>query len=233
MVFRLPIQSIAMIIGLILCIYSFHDDPRTQVNQAINEFSSANILIIDPGHGGLDGGAVSADGKKESDINLCISLKLNALSHLYGVTTAMTRTSDDIPYPQSANTISACKKADQQMRLSLIRDCPNAILYSIHQNYFPHSQVSGAQVLYGHDETSRKLGQFLQVELCRYLCPDCRRVASEVDESIYLMKHCECTSVLVECGFLSNPSEAKRLQNNEYQTKIAAILLYTYLQFTY
>ena len=95
--------------------------------------SPLHVLIIDPGHGGLDGGAVSSDGVKESEINLKISIKLNTLGHLYGITTVMTRTTENIEYPSDATTISACKKADQQMRLGLIRDYPHGILYSIHQ----------------------------------------------------------------------------------------------------
>lgn len=231
MVFRLPIQYIAMIAGVMFCVMSFGCFQQNTKGEAMLYDSPFDVLIIDPGHGGLDGGAVTADGKKESEINLSISLKLNALCHLYGIKTVMTRTEETITYPSDATTISDCKKADQQMRLSLIRDYPHGILFSIHQNYYPSEDVKGIQVLYGHDEKSRELGELLQNTLCSFLCPDCRRVASKVEDTIYLMKHCGCVSALIECGFLSNPYEAERLQTDSYQTKIASALLSGYLQY--
>ena len=232
MVFRLPIQYFAMIVGLLLCVISFESFPQDMRDEVMTYDSPFDILIIDPGHGGLDGGAVTADGVKESEINLSVSLKLNALCHLYGVQTVMTRTDEVIDYPSNAVTISECKKADQEKRLRLIRDYPHGILFSIHQNYYPLERVSGVQVLYGHDEKSRELGALLQTALCNSLCPDCRRVAAEVEDNIYLMKHCGCVSALIECGFLSNTAEGDQLQKDSYQTKIASVLLYSYLQYT-
>lgn len=232
MVFRLPIQYIAMIVGVLLCVVSVNAYPQNMNDEAMTYDLPFDILIIDPGHGGLDGGAVTVDGVKESEINLSISLKLNALCHLYGIPTVMTRTDEAIDYPSDAVTISECKKADQEMRLRLIRDYPHGILFSIHQNYYPSERVSGVQVLYGHDEKSRELGALLQAALCNSLCPNCRRVAAEVEDNIYLMKHCGCVSALIECGFLSNQAEGEQLQNDSYQTKIASVLLYGYLQYT-
>lgn len=231
MVFRLPIQYITIIVGLLFCIVSVTGYPDDSKKETVAYDSPLNVLIIDPGHGGLDGGAVTTDGVKESEINLSISLKLNALSHLYGIPTVMTRTSESIDYPADAVTISECKKADQQMRLGLIRGYPHGILFSIHQNYYPSKQPNGVQVFYGHDEKSRELGLLLQENLCGALCPDCRRMATDVEDNIYLMKHCDCISALIECGFLSNPSEAEQLQNDRYQTKIASILVSSYLQY--
>lgn len=232
MVFRLPIQYIAFFVGLMFCIVSATDFPQSKKGEAMTYDSPFDVLIIDPGHGGLDGGALSADGVKESEINLSIAQKLNALCHLYGIPTVMTRSDEVINYPSGAETISECKKADQEMRLSLIRDYPHGILFSIHQNYFPSERVNGVQVLYGHDEKSRELGELLQTALCSTLCPDCRRLAAEVEDNIYLMKHCGCVSALIECGFLSNPSESERLQTDSYQIKIASALLYSYLEYT-
>ena len=232
MVLRLPVRSIAIIVGFMFCIASAVSFPQNKKGEVMIYDSPFDVLIIDPGHGGLDGGAVTVNGVKESEINLSISLKLNSLCHLYGIPTVMTRTDETIHYPSDALTISECKKADQEMRLSLIRDYPHGILFSIHQNYYPSEQVNGVQVLYGHDEKSDELGHLLQTALCTSLCPDCRRVASEVEDNIYLMKHCGCVSALIECGFLSNPLESERLQTESYQTKIASVLLYSYLQYT-
>ena len=117
-----------------------------------------NVLIIDPGHGGLDGGAVGIDGTAESTINLDIAVKLNLMAKLCGIPTVMTRTSETIDYPSDAKTIADCKIADQKSRLRLIQDYPNSILYSIHQNSYPGEKVSEIQVLYAHHESSRTLG---------------------------------------------------------------------------
>lgn len=231
MVSRIPIRGVAVLIGFALCVVSFIPFPPCSDIEAIEYNASNAVLIIDPGHGGLDGGASTAEGVKESEINLIIALKLNSLCHLFGLSTVMTRDTEEINYPDEAVSISQCKKADQQQRLRLIRDYPHGILFSIHQNFYPSSQPSGAQVFYGHDENSRELGNILQEKLCISLCPDCRRLSTEVDDSIYLLKHCGCVSALIECGFLSNFYESKNLQNDSYQTKIATILLSSYIDY--
>ena len=231
MVLRFPTALMSIILGMICCIFALIIQPSDYSVETLTDKSNLPILIIDPGHGGEDGGAVSVDGIRESDINLSISLKLNSISHLYGVTTVMTRTSDSIVYPTDAITVRERKTADQKMRLGLIQDYPNAILYSIHQNYYPSTIPSGIQVLYGHNENSKQIGNLLHQNLTAALCPQNRRVAMEIDQSIYLMKHCECTAVLIECGFLSNPDEATLLQSDMYQKKLSAIMLSVYLEY--
>ena len=105
------------------------------------------------------------------------------------------------------------------------------MLISIHQNFFPTAQPSGCQVLYGKPEGSRELGELTHKNLTEALCPTSRRVAAPISEDIYLMRSAKCTSILVECGFLSNPSEAALLQTEDYQLKISALLLASYLQY--
>ena len=87
------------------------------------------------------------------------------------------------------------------------------------------------QVLYGKPEGSRELGELTHRNLTEALCPTSRRVAAPISEDIYLMRSAKCTSILVECGFLSNPSEAALLQTEDYQLKISALLLASYLQY--
>ena len=193
--------------------------------------SPLDVLIIDAGHGGADGGAVGIDGTLESYLNLHIALKLQSICHLYGVSTVMTRDSEKINYPEDADTLAKMKSADQNARLRLIQDYPHGILFSIHQNYFPSQSPSGVQVLYGHDGASREVGELLQRNLTAVLCPDNRRVATEIDENIYLLRKCDCTAVLIECGFLSNPDESAQLKTENYQRKIASVLLASYLQY--
>ncbi|NCB52381.1 MAG: N-acetylmuramoyl-L-alanine amidase [Clostridia bacterium] len=190
------------------------------------------ILCIDPGHGGEDGGAQTAEGILESEINLDIALRLDALAGLYGVQTVMTRTSENIDYPEGANTTARRKVADQHRRVELINSLSNAALISIHQNCFPDTRPFGCQVLYARTEGSKEFGKLAHEMLCESLCPDNRRVAAPVSESIYLMQNVRCTAILVECGFLSNASEAALLQTESYRTKISSVLLAAYLQYT-
>ena len=189
------------------------------------------ILVIDAGHGGEDGGAVAPDGTLESDLNLDIALRLNALAVFFGIDTVMTRTEKEISYPVDADTLSARKKADQNERIALINAIPEAILISIHQNNYPAPAPWGIQVFYGEQENSDAFAAILQNSLTELLCPDNRRMAEPIDEGIYLMRKANCRAVLVECGFLSNPEELERLKTESYRTQLAVIMLASYTQF--
>ncbi len=232
MVIRFPLSIFSIILGVLLCIYTIALCPY-KTTQAAIEYDPPDILIIDPGHGGADGGAVGTDGTIESGINLKIGLRLESLCHLYGVQTVMTRRLESIDYPPEADTIAKMKVSDQKARLGLIRDYPHAILFSIHQNSYPSETPKGVQVLYGPSGHSGRLAELLQENLNAALDPDSRRLAVAAGEGIYLMKHCDCTAALIECGFISNPTECKLLQSEAYQAKIAAILLGSYLQFVH
>lgn len=193
--------------------------------------SRLDTLVIDPGHGGLDGGASGTDGVTESGINLAISLRLRDLCVLFGVPCKMTRTSEDLAYPPEAETVHEKKVWDQQRRLAAVLETPDAVLLSIHQNYYPDRRPSGTQVLYAAAAGSEKLGAVTHDNLLRCLCPECRRVVMPAGRSIYLLRQAQCPAILAECGFLSNPEECAMLETPAYQTKIAAVLLASYLQF--
>lgn len=192
---------------------------------------SGPVLIIDAGHGGADGGASTAEGVLEADLNLAVSLKLDALAHLYGKDTVLTRATQEIDYPPEANTIAKQKVYDQKTRVALINQYPDGVLVSVHQNYYPDTRPSGAQVLYGHTPESEVFGKLLHVNLVAALDPSNRRVAAPIDDNIYLMRNAQCTAALVECGFLSNPSEAAQLCDDHYQNQISVILLASYLEY--
>ncbi len=183
------------------------------------------VLVIDAGHGGADGGAVAPDGTRESDLNLDIALRLQALAALWGVDTVMTRDSDDIDYPPAAKTLSEMKKADQNARIGLINSVEGALLLSIHQNTFPAASPWGIQVFYGAITGGEELAAIIQDNMTRWLCPDNRRVAEPIDENIYLMRKAACPAVLVECGFLSNPGDLEKLNNEDYRMELAVVML--------
>lgn len=186
-------------------------------------------VIIDPGHGGADGGAVSPSGIVESEINLQISKKLEAILMLFGVSVVMTRESNDIDYPADATTIRAKKQADTRARVSLIESFDNALLISIHQNKYPNAGPFGAQAIYANTSGSQELAEAIQDNFLLFLDPTSRRTATKVSDDIYIMNHISCPAVLVECGFLSNPSDEANLCSNDYQIKLSAVLASTIL----
>ena len=193
--------------------------------------SASQTLIIDAGHGGLDGGAVSLTGSLEKNINLEIAQRLHDLARLCGVRCVMTRETDELPYPESAKTVSQKKMWDQSSRLELINSVENAVLISIHQNIYPDPRPMGAQVLYAGSHGSEELGKMLHGGIVELLDTENRRVAAPIDDSIFLMRNVSCPAALVECGFLSNPEEAQRLETAEYQIKLSEILLMGCLSF--
>ncbi len=193
--------------------------------------SARQTLVLDPGHGGLDGGAVSSDGTAESGLNLEIAQKTRDLARLFGDEPVMTRESEQLDYPESEQSIHAKKVWDQKRRVEQINAAECGVLISIHQNKYPDPRPSGTQVFYGKTSGSAELGVLLHENLTQCLCPDNRRVAAPISESIYLMKNVSCPAVLVECGFLSNRAETELLRSDEYQKKLALILYISYLQY--
>lgn len=191
-----------------------------------------NTLIIDAGHGGEDGGAVSISGVPESGINLAITLKLDYLMGLYGVDTKVLRTTDISLHDSSAATLREKKVSDLHNRVAMIEGTPNATLISIHQNTFQSAKYHGAQVFFTNGEISLPFAALMQETLKNTLDPSNARVPTKIPDSVYLMNHITCRAILVECGFLSNAEEDIRLQSGAYQTKIALALAGAYLQFT-
>lgn len=204
---------------------------RPAVAAAALRLEEAPTLVIDPGHGGLDGGAVSVDGATESSLNLAIALKTREIARLFGDTPVMTRESELLDYPEAEVSIHDKKVWDQKQRVALINSLENPVLLSIHQNTYPDRRPRGTLVLYGKADGAEELAELMHGNLSAHLCPDNRRVAAPVSDSIYLMKRITCPAVLAECGFLSNPEEAKLLQTDAYQTKLALILYASYLQY--
>lgn len=190
------------------------------------------VLVIDAGHGGEDGGATSLSGIYESELNLDISLKMAALSGLTGIQFIMTRESDEIEYPESAKSTAKRKKYDQKKRVELINSTENAVLISVHQNFYPHKSPHGPQSFYSINGDSDALAILIQETMNAALCPENRRLAMPVDKGVYLFKNVSCPAVLVECGFISNPEESKLLETETYRLKIAAALVSAYLRYT-
>lgn len=181
-----------------------------------------NIIVIDAGHGGEDGGATSCTGVLESSINLQIALRLDDLFHFLGLATVMIRTTDTAVYTQG-QTLAAKKVSDLKQRVKIVNDTPNAVLVSIHQNTFSDSKYSGAQVFYAATDGSKALAEQLQNTFATTINPGSNRKCKAAD-GIYLMQNIARTGVLVECGFLSNTAEEALLRDGNYQKKMCCVI---------
>lgn len=191
---------------------------NTSKNLALKEGGGGTVLVIDPGHGGMDGGAVAADGTVEAQINLAVALQMEELARLVGVDVEMTRREDVSLHDSAAGTVRQKKASDLKNRAELASGVPGGILVSIHQNSLPQvPSVSGAQVFY--NTGSQELAEAVQAVLNETL--NARPKEAKAGSGIYLLEHSQIPSVLVECGFLSNPQETALLRTQEYQTKLA------------
>ena len=179
------------------------------------------IVVIDAGPGGEDSGALSISGKKESDINLAIALRLEQVLALCGIRPKMIR-SEDVAVSSQGDTIRERKRSDLNNRLEIINHA-DGVLVSIHQNHFPDSKYHGAQVFYASTDGSKQLAAQLQTLLRNAVDPSNRREIKR-SESVFIMNKIKCTGILVECGFLSNPAEESLLLDHDYQTKISAVI---------
>ena len=189
----------------------------------VNAFASDNsdkVILIDPGHGGIDGGAKSKTGTIEKDINLQISLKLRDNLEEKGYKVYMTRDEDEGLY-QKGNTVREKKREDLNRRVEMKKETECDIFVSIHQNMFPQSKCYGAQVWYASNDNSYNLATIVQDSIKESVKDNNKRVAKPAAEAYLILRDkYEGASILVECGFLSNPDEEARLKSDEHQNLI-------------
>ena len=180
------------------------------------------VIIIDAGHGGIDGGAVAADGTVEKDLNLDIALKMNEYIRNLGYRTILTRDEDVSIHDPAAETARQKKVTDLHNRLEIINSTTDCIFVSVHQNYYTQSKYSGTQVFYSvNNPDSEKLAQCIQTSVVSLLQPENKRQIKQSGSSIFLLHNSVVPSVLVECGFLSNPEETEKLKNESYRMQMA------------
>ena len=189
-------------------------------------------VILDAGHGGIDGGAVAADGSSEKDVNLAITLKVEAILKSYGFHTVMVREDDRSVHSPEARTTREIKVTDIHNRMKLFESTPNSILVSIHQNHYSSSSVKGAQVFYSKNtQSSALLADCIQNSIASQLQPWNTRATKPSGSSIYLLYNAKATAVLVECGFISNPEENRSLHDESYQGRMAFCIAQGILQY--
>lgn len=188
----------------------------------INNIQTKKTVIIDPGHGGIDVGTVGIDGSLEKNINLSISLDLYDFLMVSGINTVLTRDGDYEMYRAGEQRT----KSDLYNRMDYINSVPNSILISIHQNHFENEAEWGTQVWYSpNDEISPTLADKILQSVKKNIQPENKRENKVSDNSYYILYKAQKPSVMVECGFVSNENENKRLQDKEYQRDMAYSIL--------
>lgn len=191
-----------------------------RVNKGISTSGKAEktVVVIDPGHGGIDPGKVGAGGSYEKDINLSIAKYLKEQLQKEKIEVIMTRETDEGLYQESDVNK---KRADMRARMDIMNRPEVDMIVSIHQNSFSAQSSKGAQVFYqASSETGKMLAEKLQEVLISEVDQENRR-QPKANNSYYILKKSEKTAVIVECGFLSNPQEEKLLLQEDYQKKIA------------
>lgn len=209
------ISSMIVILASILLFTYYHRSMGASQTITLNK-----VIIVDAGHGGVDGGTSGRSGVKESEINLLIALKLRLLLEQNGAIVLLTR-DDDMGLYSDTGRIRDKKNEDLKNRIDIVNNSQADLYVSIHLNSFPQTQYYGAQTFYPQgSEDSKRAAEYVQEELIRVLNNGNDRV-TKVKNDTYLMKHTKIPTVLVECGFLSNPMEERLLQESQYQEQVA------------
>lgn len=222
-------MNIKKIIYIVICVVLFLTfnilmiTAAVNINTAVSSKSVRSIpsVVIDAGHGGEDGGAVSDDGVLEKDINLEISQKTSAMLYMLGFDVTETRT-DDTALDNGEETIRLRKVSDMKNRLKIYDSSDENVVISIHQNKFTQSKYHGTQIFYSpNNPNSKKLAENIRFSVKGLLQPDNERECKQADNGIYLLKNTHNPAVIVECGFISNKEEYKKLIDSEYQKQMA------------
>lgn len=201
-----------LLMGAIIASYKLSEWTSDVVKDKVAAIDrSKPVIVIDPGHGGEDPGKVGVNDILEKDINLQISMKVRDLLEEVGITVVMTREDDKVPDR---------KKEDLGDRVELINKTNPTLALCIHQNSYTTPDIFGAQVFYHTKTEDAEDVATLVQEALRTIDPNNKREIKEND-TYYMLKFSEVPTIIVECGFLTNPTEAQKLTTEEYQDEVA------------
>ena len=203
----------------IVCVVSWEAGTLAAVeNRQADMREEKPLVVIDAGHGGFDPGKVGIDGQLEKDINLSIAEKLKAYLEASDVNVVMTRDTDTGLY-QSGD--SHKKVSDMRRRCDIINEARPDLVVSIHQNSYHQEEINGGQVFYYKtSQNGKRLAEILQKRF-DYVLGEANRRVAKANDNYYLLLHVKEPIVIVECGFLSNRKEAKALESEDYQDRMA------------
>lgn len=209
------IVIIATALGIILEPLGIRGALQSAASDAIK------TVVIDPGHGGEDCGAIGCTGAFEKDLNLEISMIIGEMLREKGFNVIYTRTDDRMLYLPEENIKGMRKLSDLKSRVRISDENPGAIFVSIHMNSFGEAKYSGLQV-YAKDksEDSEALAEAIRRAVVSTCEPENKRAVKRGDK-IYVLEKNTNTSVLIECGFLSNEAECERLSQKEFQKELS------------
>ena len=208
---------ILAVIG-ILAIVNFFDQNFVNASAVAK---TGKVIIIDAGHGGEDPGAISASGIYEKDLNLAIAMQVGEGLEKKGYTVIYTRTEDKMLYLPEENIKGMRKISDLKNRCKLTENYDNSLFISIHMNSYGSSKYSGLQVYYRDDNNeSIALAEKIQRSV-RNLVQQNNNRQTKSGKSLFLLENSKCPAVIIECGFLSNEAECKKLSEKEYQKELS------------
>ena len=189
------------------------------------------LVIIDPGHGGVDAGAIGVSGSLEKDLNLALALELAERFREAGISVLLTRTEDMLVLKEGEDVKGERKKKDLYNRAELANAYPNATFVSIHMNAYPVAKYRGLQVYYNQkSQEGAALARRITDRVRRDLDPVYTRVPNFRGEELYLLANVTGRAVLVECGFLSNAEEEAKLLEKDYQKKLSFCIFYAIME---
>lgn len=222
---RQRLVLVALLMSAVVFVEALHTH-RLHIPAMGSAAQEQHVLVLDAGHGGIDGGAVAADGTVEQDINLHIVMVSRELAGFLGIPTALTRADQQSLDYRPEQTIRQNKVADIHARERFVAEQTNPVFVSVHLNKFSDTSYSGAQTFWSQNNPEGQLlAQQIQQALTDGLHPARERKAKMAENSIYLMKQLICPAVIVECGFLSNTEDVAKLKDSAYQTKLAVCMI--------
>ncbi len=220
----LTVFSIIMLFGFAYVITGYNVNTiknKTKTVETVALPVNNRIIVLDAGHGVPDEGAQSSNGTTEAESNLKIALKVQNLLEQSGATVILTRSDENAIYDLDSKTLKQKKISDIHNRVKIGNESSADIFVSIHLNKIPQQQYWGWQTFYKPEsQEGQKLATSIQNSLNESIQKENKRVPMKI-ENVYIIKHVEIPTTIVECGFLSNPEEEQLLLNNEYQDKLA------------
>lgn len=219
---RFVIIALTVVLSGVLITYGFNKVETAVMTSVPAAKADTPVIVLDAGHGGMDGGCSSAAGIPEKGINLNILLTLRDMLQSAGYEVDVTRDTDISTHDEGVEGIANQKSSDMDNRLAKFNEHQNAICISIHQNQFTDPKYSGAQMFYSATNSkSGALAQCIQNKFVEYLQPDNQRETKQCGKELFLCYFSKNPTVMVECGFLSNPDEAAKLSDTDYQRQVA------------
>ncbi len=218
------VPAVLVLLGCFVIIAANSDLTRLAVKTSGGNVTERKTVVLDAGHGGEDGGCVGINGQVEKDINLAIVLDLRDMLTLGGFNVVLTRDTDRAIYDSGTEGLRNKKVSDMENRLKIIQSYKDAVFLSIHQNQYTEPQYFGAQIFYNENNPDNRLLAELMQENFHALQPENDRQVKLMDTELFLFKTTVTPSVLIECGFLSNPDDAAKLSDPVYQRKTAYMI---------